>query len=89
MATRLAADPGMGTGGPYWAPIGGPDCTPFDTYHEGGGLERDLADEYRRHAGALHMSYPLLAATLDSMGGSYDHDARREDTQAKLRIEGY
>ena len=31
MATRLAADPGMGTGGPYWAPIGGPDCTPFDS----------------------------------------------------------
>jgi hypothetical protein len=58
-------------------------------YHEGGGLERDLADDYRRHASALHNSYPLLAASLDAMAGSYDYDARREDTQAKLRIEGH
>jgi hypothetical protein len=58
-------------------------------YHEGGRLERDLAEDYRRHAYALRNAYPLLAATLDAMAGSYDHDARREDTQAKLRIEGH
>ena len=57
-------------------------------YHEGGRLERDLAQDYRRHADALRNAYPLLAATLDAMAGSYDHDARREDTQAKLRMEG-
>ena len=58
-------------------------------YYEGGRLERDLAENYRRHADALRNAYPLLAATLDAMAGSYDHDARREDTQAKLRIEGH
>jgi hypothetical protein len=58
-------------------------------YHEGGRLERDLADDYRRHADALRNAYPLLAATLDLMADSYEHHARREDTQAKLRIEGH
>ena len=58
-------------------------------YYEGGRLERDLAEDYRRHADALRNAYPLLAATLDAMAGSYDHDARREDTQARLRIEGH
>ena len=58
-------------------------------YHEGGRLERDLAEDYRRHADALRNAFPLLAATLDAMAGSYEHDARREDTQAKLRIEGH
>jgi hypothetical protein len=58
-------------------------------YRDGGGLERDLAEDYRRHASVLQMSYPLLAATLDTMAGSYDRDATREDTQAKLRIEGH
>jgi hypothetical protein len=58
-------------------------------YHEGGRLERDLAEDYRRHADALRNAYPLLATTLDAMAGSYDRDARWADTQAKLRIEGH
>jgi hypothetical protein len=58
-------------------------------YYEGGRLERDLAKDYRRHADALRNTYPLLAATLDAMAGSYEHDGRREDTHGKLRIEGH
>jgi hypothetical protein len=56
---------------------------------EGGRQERNLAEDYRRHANALRNSYPLLAATLEAMARSYDHDAGREDTRAKLRIEGH
>jgi len=57
-------------------------------YHEGGRQERDLAEDYRRNADVLRNAYPLLAATLDGMAGTYNSDARREDTSAKLRIEG-
>ncbi len=52
MATRLAADLGTRTGGPYSAPIGGPDWTPFDMlaeyWDDGRGLawKRDRLREF-------------------------------------------
>jgi hypothetical protein len=58
-------------------------------YYDGGRLERDLAEDYRRHADAIRNAYPLLAATLDEMAGLYEEHGRREDTQANLRIEGH
>jgi hypothetical protein len=58
-------------------------------YYDGGAQERGLAEDYQRHATALQNAYPLLAAALQAMVAFYAQDARREDTGAKLRIEGY
>lgn len=50
---------------------------------EGGGQERELADKYRGWAEALQYSHPYVASKL-LMGlvRTYEHDARREDTDA-------
>jgi addiction module HigA family antidote len=50
---------------------------------EGGAQERELADKYRGWAEALQYSHPYVASKL-LMGlvRTYEHDARREDTDA-------
>lgn len=50
---------------------------------EGGAQERELADKYRGWAEALQYSHPYIASKL-LMGlvRTYEHDARREDTEA-------
>jgi hypothetical protein len=50
---------------------------------EGGAQERELADKYRGWAEALQYSHPYVALKL-LMGlvRTYEHDARREDTDA-------
>lgn len=57
------------------------------SYAEGGGQERNLAVRYRRHAAGLHNSHPLVAAMLESIAESYDHDGKREDDRAKMMME--
>jgi hypothetical protein len=56
------------------------------TRGEGGAQERELADKYRGWAEALQYSHPYVASKL-LMGlvKSYEHDARREDTDAMVQ----
>ncbi|KAF0202841.1 MAG: hypothetical protein FD173_1907 [Gallionellaceae bacterium] len=56
---------------------------------DGGGQERDLAAHYRSHAEKLHLTQPNVADLLDKIARSYEHDGKREDTEANLRKEGY
>lgn len=53
---------------------------------EGGAQERELADKYRGWAEALQYSHPYVASKL-LMGlvRTYEHDARREDTEAIVK----
>jgi DNA-binding transcriptional regulator YiaG len=57
-------------------------------YDEGGSQERELAKKFGRHAAALCETHPRLAETLEKIQTHYENDARREDLEAKLRIEG-
>lgn len=56
---------------------------------EGGGQERGLAEEYRKHARALQHSHVNLAAALEEIACSYERFGRREDLEAQLRRESY
>lgn len=56
---------------------------------DGGSQERDLATYYRVEAEEIQHSYPQVAALLESLACSYEHDGLREDNQANLRKEGY
>jgi hypothetical protein len=55
---------------------------------EGGRQERGLAEEYRKHARALHHSHVNLAAALEAIARDYENMGRREDVEAQLRREG-
>lgn len=56
------------------------------TRGEGGNQERELAEKYRVWANALQYSHPYLASELlMGMVKSYEHEANREDTEARLR----
>lgn len=55
---------------------------------EGGGQERGLAEEYRRHARALQHSHVNLAAGIEEIARSYERYGQREDVEAQLRREG-
>ena len=56
------------------------------TRGEGGNQERELADKYRVWANALQYSHPYVASELlMGMVKSYEHEANREDTEAKVR----
>ena len=53
---------------------------------EGGAQERELADKYRAWADALRYSHPYVASrVLTGLVNTYEHDARREDTEAIVR----
>ena len=56
---------------------------------EGGGLERGLADEYRKYARALQHSHVNLAAAIEEIARSYERYGKREDLDAQLRREGH
>lgn len=51
---------------------------------DGGQLERDEAEKYRRWAAAL-VEYPHTARALNTMADSYELEARRHDEQAERR----
>lgn len=53
---------------------------------EGGEQERALADKYRVWGKALQVSHPFVASKLlMALAKTYDHEARREDTEADIR----
>jgi hypothetical protein len=56
---------------------------------DGGGQERDLSAHYRSQAERIQYTHPNLAATLEKIAKSYEHEGRREDLDASLRKEGY
>jgi hypothetical protein len=51
---------------------------------EGGNQERELAAKYRAWAGRLHFEYPYVGGVIDSIATSYERDAAREDSRAKV-----
>jgi addiction module HigA family antidote len=56
------------------------------TRGEGGDQERDLAEKYRRWGSALQISHPFVASRLlMALAKTYDHEASREDTAARIR----
>ena len=53
---------------------------------EGGGQERELAAKYRGWAERLRaVGYLFVSTILDRIGDSYDEDAKRWDTDAKVK----
>lgn len=52
---------------------------------EGGDQERHLAATYRGWANALQYTHPVVAEFLAGMAETYEHEANREDTRAKVR----
>lgn len=56
---------------------------------EGGSQERALAANYRHYANALRTSHPNLAAVLDELDHTYEHEGTHEDLEARLRREVY
>jgi hypothetical protein len=53
---------------------------------EDGDQERDLAEKYRRWGSALQISHPFVASRLlMALAKTYDHEASREDTEARIR----
>lgn len=56
---------------------------------DGGAQERNLAAYFRGEAEKIQHSHPQVAALLESLARSYEHDGFQEDNQASLRKEGY
>ncbi|MGY3489635.1 addiction module HigA family antidote [Bradyrhizobium sp. USDA 4011] len=53
---------------------------------EGGDQERGLAEKYRRWGSTIQISHPFVASRLlMTLAKTYDHEANREDTEAKIR----
>jgi hypothetical protein len=53
---------------------------------EGGDQERDLAEKYRKWGSALQISHPFVVSKLlMTLAKTYDHEASRQDTEAKIR----
>ncbi len=53
---------------------------------EGGGLERGLADKYRKWGQALQFSHPFVSSKLlMKLAKTYEYEAGREDSQAMIR----
>jgi hypothetical protein len=55
---------------------------------EGGGKERELAENYRAAATKLARRWPRTAAVLRRIADSYKRDASRQDAEADLREDG-
>lgn len=51
---------------------------------EGGDQERAIAAKYRAWAERLHFEFPYVGSVLERIASSYDHDAAREDTEARI-----
>lgn len=56
---------------------------------DGGNQERELAMYYREQAAAVQAAQPHVAAMLEEIAVSYEHEAHREDVSANLNKEGY
>ena len=52
---------------------------------EGGEQERELAAKYRTWAERLHFEYPYVGGVLEGIAASYEREAGREDSEAKIR----
>ena len=52
---------------------------------EGGGQERGLAEKYRTWSRSLANQYPFVAKMLEDIAATYDRDAVREHTEARVR----
>lgn len=54
-------------------------------HKEGGDQERELAEKYHTWAKAMNSSHPFIASRLlGAMVRTYEHEADREDTEAKI-----
>jgi hypothetical protein len=53
--------------------------------YAGGGAERGIAARYREYARIVRDEWPRTAAMLERIARSYEHDARREDTDSEFR----
>ena len=51
---------------------------------EGGEQERELAAKYHALAERLHFDYPFVGGLLENIATSYERDAGREDSEAKI-----
>jgi hypothetical protein len=51
---------------------------------EGGDQERELSAKYRALAERLHFDYPYVGAVLEDIAASYEREASREDSAAKI-----
>jgi hypothetical protein len=56
---------------------------------DGGAQERELADQYKQHAGAIRDLWPVTASVLDRIANGYLSDARREDLGAELEEDSW
>ncbi len=52
---------------------------------EGGEQERKLAAKYRAWAEHLQFDYPYVGGVIEGIAASYEREARREDSEAKVR----
>lgn len=52
---------------------------------EGGEQERELAAKYRAWAEHLQFDYPYVGGVIEGIAASYEREARREDSEAKVR----
>lgn len=52
---------------------------------EGGEQERELAAKYRAWAERLHFEYSYVGGVLEGIAASYEREAGREDSEAKIR----
>jgi len=55
--------------------------------YEGGEQELKLEQQYRKHAKALQISHPNVAAMLNRLADTYRDEAMREDERASMRRE--
>ena len=53
---------------------------------EGGGQERDLAEEYRSWARQRSPRYPYVGSILEDIAGDYDRQGLRQDDKAKIDL---
>ncbi|MCF8004463.1 MAG: HigA family addiction module antidote protein [Chromatiaceae bacterium] len=51
---------------------------------EGGEQERELAAKYRGWAERQHFDYPYVGGVLEGIASSYDREAGRQDSEAKI-----
>lgn len=58
-------------------------------YNEGGNKERNLAQKYRSYQEQLKIKFPNVATMLGKMAVCYEGQAKREDQDAELRLEGF
>jgi hypothetical protein len=51
---------------------------------EGGDQERELAAKYRAWAERAAIDYPFVSTVLENIASSYDRQADREDSEARV-----